>query len=51
MVVYINERNIPFLFHRKISVRNKEYTNNEFKYQREERIQINSAEEMAAELS
>ena len=31
---------------RKISVRNKEYTNNKFKYQREERIQINSAKEM-----
>ena len=31
---------------RKISMRNKEYTNNKFKYQREERIQISSAKEM-----
>ena len=31
---------------RKISMRNKEYTNNKLKYQREERIQIRSAKEM-----
>ena len=31
---------------RKISVRNKEYANNKFKYQREERIWISSAKEM-----
>ena len=32
---------------RKISVRNKVYTNNKFVYQREERIQIISAKEMS----
>ena len=31
---------------RKISVRNKEYTTNKFKYEREERIQISSAKEI-----
>ena len=31
---------------RKISVRNKGYTNNKFEYKREERIQITSAKEM-----
>ena len=31
---------------RKLSVRNKEYTNNKFKYQREKRIQFSSAKEM-----
>ena len=31
---------------RKISARNKEYTNNKFKYQRKERIQISSAKEI-----
>ena len=30
----------------KISVRNKEYANNKFEYQREEIIQISSAKEM-----
>ena len=53
MVVYINEKlflfsltTIMLTMKRKISVRNKEYTNNKFKYQREERIQISSAKEM-----
>ena len=31
---------------RKISARNKEYTNNKLEYQREERIQFSSAKEM-----
>ena len=53
MVVYINEKVWSFSLttfmtttKRKIFVRNKEYTNNNFKYQREERIQINSTREM-----
>ena len=50
MVVYINVKVYIFSLttimsttKRQISVKNKEYTNNKFKYQREERIQISSA--------
>ena len=53
MVVYINEKVCLFSLttimsttKRKITVRNKEYTNNKFKYQREEKIQISSAKQM-----
>ena len=50
MIVYINEKvylfsltSIMLTTKRKISVRNKEYSNNKFEYQREERIQIFSS--------
>ena len=53
MVVYIYEKvylfsltTITSTTKRKISVKNKEYTNNEFKYQREEKIQTSLAKEM-----
>ena len=53
MVVFINEKvyfssltTIMPTTKRTISVRNKECTNNKFKYQREKRIKIISAKEM-----